>query len=630
MCGLAGFIDYGDHSNITILKTMTSTLAHRGPDDQGCSYYKLKDYQIGLGHRRLSIMDLSAHGHQPMSFEHLEIVYNGEVYNFKEIRTELEQVGYEFDSDSDTEVILKSFHCWAHKAVDKFHGMFVIVIYDKKYEKVKIFRDRAGVKPLYWYFNKKTFLFSSELKSFHCHPSFNKSINSDALAKYLQYGYIPQPHTIFDNTYKLKAGHYLEFDLKQADVKEKIYWDVISYYNKDRLDITYDEAVKHTDKLLNKAFNYRMVSDVPVGIFLSGGYDSVAVASILQGNSSQQLKTFTIGFEEQAFDEAPYAKAIAKHLGTEHVEHYCTEQDALDVIPTLADIYDEPFGDVSTIPTILVSQMAKKEVTVALSADGGDEIFAGYGKYQRALSYQKHLNINSFAKEIGSSGISALTKLKLFGFTRENQLKRLQHVLKKKQNESILKYLVYPDPITVAKLLVDNPKDIFTFFDNESSLANHNDELSKMLAIDYKTYMVDDVLVKVDRASMSVSLEGREPLLDHSIIEFAAQLPSDFKLRNGSSKDILKKIVHQYVPKKLVDRPKMGFGVPIHKWLNSELSELMREQLDPKRIMSDGIFDFQEIECLKAIYIKKPQNQQVAKLLWYILVFQMWFQKWMK
>jgi asparagine synthase (glutamine-hydrolysing) len=629
MCGLTGFVDYSKTSAEYILKAMNLALEHRGPNDDGASFYETPSYQLGLAHKRLSIMDLSAHGHQPMSYKNLEIIYNGEVYNFKEIRSELIELGYSFDSDSDTEVILKSFHCWNDKAVDKFHGMFAFVIYDREFQTLKIFRDRAGVKPLYWYFNQGILLFSSELKSFHKHPSFKKTLDNDALAKYLQYGYIPQPHTIFKSAYKLKAGHFLTVDLKKQTVQESLYWDVVNFYNKERLDITYDEAIKHTDSLLHKAFNYRMVSDVPVGIFLSGGYDSVAVASILQSDHKQKLKTFTIGFEDQGFDEAPYAKAISKHIGTEHVEHYCTQQDALKIIPTLSEIYDEPFGDVSAIPTILVSQMAKKEVTVALSADGGDEIFAGYGKYQRALKYEKYADMNFASKKLGSLVLNSVKGLNVLGFNKTEQITRVNDIINKDPNESLLKHLVFPNTSTVADLLIKKPTDIFTYFDMGASLANHNDELSKMLAVDYKTYMVDDVLVKVDRAGMSVSLEGREPLLDHSIIEFAAQLPSNFKLREGNTKDILKNIVHNYVPKHMVDRPKMGFGVPIHHWLSNDLKSLIEQYLENDRVHREGVFQVEKIRELKIQFSKKPQNRQLAKLLWYILVFQMWFEKWM-
>lgn len=629
MCGLTGFIDFSKSSAEYILTSMNNELDHRGPDDEGLSFYETQDYQLGLAHKRLSIMDLSSHGHQPMRFENLEIVYNGEVYNFKEVREELIALGYQFFSDSDTEVILKSFHCWKEKAVDKFHGMFAFAIYDKVGKKVTIFRDRAGVKPLYWYYDSQTFLFSSELKTFHKHPKFTKVIDTNALAKYLQYGYIPQPHTIFNLTSKLKAGHFLTIDLNSQKVEEKCYWNVFDYYNKERLDITYIEAIEHTDTLLHKAFNYRLVADVPVGIFLSGGYDSVSVASILQSDYKQKLKTFTIGFEDQEFDEAPYAKAIAKHIGTDHVEHYCTEQDALAIIPRLADVYDEPFGDVSAIPTILVSEIARKEVTVALSADGGDETFAGYGKYKRALNYQKYVNTNSLTKALTRVAIPAVNGLNLFNFNRKYQLERIYDVVNKASNESLLKKLTFPNFITVSDLLLDKPSDITTNFDLQNNLKQHNDELSKMLAIDYQTYMVDDVLAKVDRAGMSVGLEGREPLLDHSIIEFSAQLPSDFKLRNGNTKDILKQVVHRYVPKEMVDRPKMGFGVPVHLWLNRQLKPLVDNYLDDQRIYKERIFQPNKIRMLKEKFYNDPNNRQIAKLLWYVLVFQLWQEKWL-
>ncbi len=349
MCGIAGFCDFSKKSSNDILKSMTDVLHHRGPDDSGYFWDESEYSQIALGHRRLSILDLSAHGHQPMSFEHLDIVFNGEVYNFKEIKKELLELGYDFYSDSDTEVILKSYHQWGIKAVDRFNGMFAITIYDKKTNQLIFIRDRAGVKPFYYYKKDSLILFSSELKSFHKHPNFQKEINKSSLSLYLQFGYIPEPHSIFKNCYKLRAGHYVEIDLKSQNFKEIKYWDVVDFYNKPKLDISQNEAIERTEELLKSSFEYRMVSDVPVGVFLSGGYDSSVVTAILQSGRSEKLNTFTIGFKEKGFDEAPYAKEVAKYLGTNHTEYYCTQKDALEIIPKLCELYDEPFGDSSAI-----------------------------------------------------------------------------------------------------------------------------------------------------------------------------------------------------------------------------------------------------------------------------------------
>jgi len=406
MCGISGFCDFKKKSSENILKNMTDALIHRGPDSSGYSFFEYETYQVGLGHRRLSILDLSSHGHQPMSFENLDIVFNGEIYNFKEIKKELLELGYSFYSNSDTEVILKSYYQWGIKAVDRFNGMFAITIYDKKENKLILIRDRVGVKPFYYYKKDSLILFSSELKSFHKYPNFEKIIDKNSLSLYLQFGYIPEPHSIFKNSYKLKAGHYIEIDLKSQKIEEIKYWDVVDFYNKPKIDISQEEAILKTEELLKSSFEYRMVSDVPVGVFLSGGYDSSLVVSILENGRNEKLNTFTIGFKEKGFDEAPYAKEVAKYLGTNHTEYYCTQKDALEIIPKLAEMYDEPFGDSSAIPTTLVSALARKSVTVSLSADGGDEIFAGYGKYTTTKQYFDKFNkISNSIKSLVNFGM---------------------------------------------------------------------------------------------------------------------------------------------------------------------------------------------------------------------------------
>jgi len=629
MCGISGFIDFNKKANLDILKKMTDVLHHRGPDDSGYLFHTINSAHVGLGHRRLSILDLSNHGHQPMVYDNLEMVYNGEVYNFKEIRDELKKYNYNFESDSDTEVILKAYHKWGIKAIDKFNGMFAISIYDKQNDKLILIRDRAGVKPLYWYWKNNDFLFSSELKSFHQYLAFEKSINLDSLSLYLQYGYILQPHSIFENTYMLEAGCYLEVDLKSKKVTKKKYWDVIEFYNKPKLNISKEEATNRLEDLLKTSFNYRMVSDVPVGVFLSGGYDSSAVAAIIQSQQTSKLKTFTIGFHERGFDEAPYAKQVAKYLETEHTEYYCTQKEAIDIIPALVEIYDEPFADASAIPTILVSKIAKESVTVALSADGGDEAFAGYSKYLRSLKYLKFLERSKLSKSLLKMTIPLVQSTNFLSHSKTKQIERIYETLNKKDDESILKLMRYWDDTQVNKLLIKKTQNVKTFFDIEDEINNSNDYINKMLAIDYKTYMVDDVLTKVDRASMSVSLEGREPLLDYRIIEFAAQLPSEYKLNNGNTKDILKEVVHRYIPKEIMDRPKMGFGVPLHEWFKDELKEYVEYYLNNDRLKKENIFNLLEIDKLKNEYIKNPSNQNVAQSIWKIIIFEMWYEKWM-
>ena len=633
MCGIAGFVDFNKKSNLEILKNMTDVLHHRGPDDSGYKFDTLENAEIGLGHRRLSILDLTSHGHQPMGFEDIDIVYNGEVYNFAEIKVELEALGYSFESHSDTEVILKAYHKWGLEAVHKFNGMFAIALHDKRVSKLYLIRDRSGVKPLYYYHDDNQLFFASELKSMHAHPSFKKEIDIDSVALFLQLQYIPEPHSIFKSTYKLRAGHVLEIDLKSKKIEEKKYWDVIDFYNKPKLDISEDEAIKETETLLRSAFDYRMVSDVPVGIFLSGGYDSSVVTSIIQSQRSKKLKTFTIGFRENGFDEAPYAKQVAQYLGTEHHEYYCTQKDALEIIPKLATIYDEPFSDVSAIPTTLVSQLARQEVTVSLSADGGDELFAGYDSYTRALNYHNSFSkIPNFIKTpigsvMGDINPDTIPFLKdTFNF--QTRYKKMQTMLQARDAVDMLKdtslYFTFDE---VNTLLNNKAQNSETNFDKGTLLDSSNDSINSMLAIDYKSYMVDDVLTKVDRATMSVGLEGREPFLDYRIIEFVATLPSQYKYKNGVKKHILKEITHKYLPKEIMDRPKMGFGVPIHEWFKDELKEYFLHYLDEKRLEKEGIFNAREVVRLRDRYLN-GENQGVDNL-WSILMFEMWYEKWM-
>ncbi|MCT7516100.1 asparagine synthase (glutamine-hydrolyzing) [Aliarcobacter cryaerophilus] len=628
MCGISGFCDFKKKSSENILKNMTDALIHRGPDSSGYSFFEYETYQVGLGHRRLSILDLSTQGHQPMKYKNLEIVYNGEIYNFKEIRKELEDSNYIFGSNTDTEVILKAYDKWGLKMVDRFIGMFAIVIYDKTTSTLLCIRDRAGVKPLYYYFKDGLFLFASELKSFYKHKEFQKQISKEGLSLFFQYGYILEPYSIFEDTYKLKAGHYLKLDLKTSVININKYWDVIDFYNKPKLDISFEEAKQETEQLLKSACEYRMVSDVPVGIFLSGGYDSSAVAAILQKDRIKKLKTFSIGFYEKKYNEAHYAKDISKHLGTEHTEYYCTQKDAQDLLPLIGDIWDEPFGDKSNIPTLLVSKLARKEVTVSLSADGGDEVFGGYGKYTEILKYNKLFSKRPISNNIANL-LDFIDVRSFFGQNKSykflNKYERFKLTLKAENEIDVLKNSIYCFlPSEVKKLLNNFEKNIETCFDDIRFLNQNNDSLDKIMAIDYKTYQLDDILVKVDRATMSVGLEGREPLLDHRIIEFVSTLPSKYKIKNGEKKYILKEIVHNYIPKELMDRPKMGFGFPLKEWFGDELKKYILEYLDSEKITKIGLLNVQEVEVLKKDWLVNNRN---LNKLWLILNFVMWYER---
>lgn len=630
MCGIAGFCDFSYKSNENNLHAMTNVIAYRGPDDFGYYYNESQHYQIGLGHRRLSILDVSPLGHQPYSFNKSFLIYNGEVYNFDEIKNNLIDKGYSFISHSDTEVIIKAYDAWGIRCIEKFIGMFSFALYDEKIDKLFLVRDRAGVKPMYYYFNSDLLLFGSELKSFHQHPAFKKELDLNSLALYFQFSYIPAPYTIFKNTNKLKPGYYLEIDLKSKKIIQTKYWDVIDHYNKPKLDVSFSEAESHLEKILISACEYRMVSDVPVGVFLSGGYDSSLVAALLQKNRNEKIKTFTIGFNDQAFNEAPFAKKVAQHLGTDHTEYYCTASEAYDIIPNLPDIYDEPFGDNSIIPTTLVSRVARKNVTVALSADGGDEIFAGYPKFPMALKYSDFGSVNirkgmsSLMNLINPEYLPLLKNSYNFS-TRFNKIK---NILKSGVAADAMKIISqFNTEEELSKRLAFNYQPYSTDFDISDQLNSNNDDLNKMLAIDFKTFLVDNNLTKVDRATMSVSLEGREPLLDHRIVEFVAQLPSNYKLQNDNRKIILKSIVHKYVPKPIMDRPKMGFVVPIMSWFRNELKELMMHYMNDQRIKDDGLFNISEIKHLRDRFMNgHPENVQK---LWHILIFQMWKERWL-
>ena len=628
MCGIAGFVDFKKASDLELLRKMADAVIYRGPDDSGYEVINCQQADVGFGFRRLSIIDLSPLGHQPMHFEEagLTIVFNGEIYNYRELKKELEGLGYTFKSGSDTEVILKSYVQWGAACVERFIGMFAIAINDSKKEKVILFRDRAGIKPLFWYQKDGLLLFGSELKIFFQHPRFQKKINFSALSLYFQRGYISAPYTIFEHTRKLLPGHFLVLDLKTKSVEEHKYWDVIDAYNQPKLNIRYEEALEETERLMLSAFQYRMIADVPVGVFLSGGYDSTAVTALLQKNSTQKIKTFTIGFEDPVFNEAHHAKKVADFLGTDHYEEQCTYQDAMNMVPEWADIYDEPFGDTSGIPNTLVSRMARKKVTVALSADGGDEIFAGYTKYFKALRRIQQLNAGpELLKRLFSKLIPVSPGQDIAVQNKRSKLKDYFE-----SGDEVKKFDVISQAMTfyeTGQILKPEIQNLSTPFDEGAKLNAGNDALSKFMAVEYKTYMADDILQKVDRATMSTSLEGREPFLDHRIIEFVSRLPSSYKYKNGIAKRMLKDIVHKHVPRELMERPKWGFGLPLESWLRNELKDVMVDVVNEKGIAHQHIFKTKETMRMRDEYLAgKPVEFQ---RLHYVFLFQLWYKKWM-
>ncbi|MDM5262627.1 asparagine synthase (glutamine-hydrolyzing) [Sulfurovum sp. XTW-4] len=633
MCGIVGFVSKNrDEESI---HRMLHIQNYRGPDDHGVYVQKIENDIVHLGHNRLSIQDLSSHGHQPFvsDCENYIIVFNGEVYNFKSIRIELEKLGYKFVSESDTEVILYAYKAWGMKAVEKFLGMFAFSILDKNKQTMFLVRDRAGVKPLYYYDNGGEFLFASELKSFHEHPSFQKEQNNEVLPYYFQFGYIPAPYSIFKNTYKLRPGHYLEYDLISNTYNVIAYWSADACYAKEKFDKSEKEILADLEELLTDAVDLRMVSDVPVGVFLSGGYDSSLVTALLSKDKSRKLHTFTIGFDDKKYNEAEHAKAIAKHFGTEHTEYYVSKKDMLDKVQSLPFYYDEPFGDSSAIPTMMVSELAKKDVTVALSADGGDEAFCGYSKY---------FFLNKFAPVFSNSFQKTMLKSMLNVFDGK-QIEQINSFLPKKIQQTNIrdKYNKFKRAMNADSLemmfrnassYVDSQvvKSFLKLEANSSLYENFSMKkdlsfLDNMMLTDYKTFMVDDVLTKVDRATMSVSLEGREPLLDHRIIEFMAKVPVELKYKNNQGKYLARKILYKHIPQALIDKPKAGFQIPLAEWLQTDLKPLVEKYLDPFKLDKE-IFNVEEVEILKKDLFNG--NLSNVNAIWFILMYEMWKEKW--
>jgi len=639
MCRIAGIWDLtykGNYDIDGVMAGMRDCLIYGGPDDAGI--YTEKEKGLALGHRRLSILDLSRRGHQPMSNDDRSvwITYNGEAYNFGEVRDSLEAIGYRFKSTGDTEVVLKAYQEWGMQAIHRFRGMYSFALWDTRKEKLILCRDRVGVKPLYYYYRDGLFMFASELKAFHKHPRFRKELDNDALALYLQFGYIPAPYCIFKHTRKLRPGCYLEFD-KSGTMKEIRYWDIEEHYkeglrlqHKGHFDaVTEDAIANELEGILSESFQLRLVSDVPVGVFLSGGIDSSIVTALLQKNISRPLKTFSIGFHEEKYNEAHWAKKVADHLGTEHTQLYCSYEDALSIIPSLPEVYDEPLADGSTIPTLLLSRLARRGVKVCLSGDGGDEFFCGYPKYwiihEKARRLAKLPLMGRFINALSPHAFSTL-----YNTFRplvpdcpnvKDRYRKVQRILNTKNAVS--------QSILFSSIFVDEDLCALGFSNQDPGIeiGKEYDSISSMMLFDSRTYLPDDILTKVDRASMSVALEARDPLMDHTILEYAARLPSRYKYRKGVSKYILRKILDKYVPCELVTRPKQGFGIPMYEWFKTDLQQYYAEYLDRDRIKREGIFNADAVASI----VRQCRNEEGTShsKLWLLLVFQMWREKWL-
>ncbi|MCD6401845.1 MAG: asparagine synthase (glutamine-hydrolyzing), partial [Anaerolineales bacterium] len=606
MCGITGFWQLkGNNKELlkdTIIK-MTKTFTHRGPDDSG--FYINKETGIALGHRRLSILDLSPKGHQPMesfSGRHV-IVYNGEVYNYKELRKEIENdFNIKFKSSSDTEVVLAGFEVWGiEETLKRLNGMFAFALWDKKEKKLYLARDRIGIKPLYYGVQNGILFFASELKAIRANRFFKPKINRNALALFFRHNYIPAAYSIYKNVKKLEPAHYAVID-RNLNINIQCYWDIKRITKegiKNPIDLLEKDAVFELERLLLDSVKKRMIADVPLGAFLSGGIDSSTVVALMQAQSNISVKTFTIGFYEDNYNEAKFAKDVTKHLGTDHTELYVTPKETMDVIPKLPDMYDEPFSDSSQIPTFLVSQLTRRYVTVSLSGDGGDETFGGYNRYFWADNIWEKINfmplilrsqitkiISLFSPEFIDNFFKTIEvivpekfKQTLYG----DKLHKLSEILTSRSPDEIYKRLIshWKSPETLVLNSIEPKIIIDDFFRIKNLIPEFKD---RMMFFDLMTYLPDDILTKVDRASMSVSLEARVPILDHRIVEFSKRLPLSFKIKNGKSKWILRQVLYKYVPKELVERPKMGFGVPIDNWIRDPLRDWAEDLLDEKKI----------------------------------------------
>ncbi len=622
MCGICGFLNKKILSS-EVLEKMNDVLSHRGPDDKGIYSneipYGSDNVQVGLGNRRLSIIDLTEHGHQPMCNETKDIwiVFNGEIYNFQEIRKELQEKGHKFKSKSDTEVILRSYEQWGEKCLEKFNGMFAFAIWDEKKKQIFIARDRVGIKPLYYYFKDGNFAFASELKSILQYPLLEKKLNRKSLYYYLLFQYVPTPYSIFENTWKLPPGHYLVLK-KNKKIEIKKYWDVLQERKIIRKN-SIQEYTEEFEELLKTSIKYRLISDVPVGAFLSGGTDSSLVVGLMN-QLTDKVETFTIGFDRKKYNEAPFAKKIAAYLGTKHHELYVKEKDVFSLVASLPEYYDEPFADSSSLPTYLVSKLAReKGVKVVLSGDGGDELFCGYNRYIWMNKIRNFLLLSSSIRENTAPLLEKIPYLKL---------RRLSQILQYKDPlEMYLGIICMWNERELKKLIGKNYSYEQLPFSQIYKKLDNSPLLKRLQILDFHTYLPEDILTKVDRASMAVSLEARVPLLDHRIAEFAYDLPLDLRYRHGIRKYLLKKVLYKYLPAKFFRRPKQGFGIPLDEWLRGGVKPYIDKYLNAKTIKKEGLFNSEFVGALIKKHLSGKYNYQYP--IWTLLQFQLWKEKYL-
>lgn len=629
MCRITGIWDLKHTLEpSTTCERMRDTLTHGGPDEAGLFFDPMAN--LALGHRRLSIIDLTSTGHQPMATAdgRYTICYNGEVYNYREIRSDFEAMGVRFRGTSDSEVLLHAFAVWGPSCVERFIGMFAFAVWDTHESTLYLFRDRIGVKPLYYYQHDGIFAFASELKALHAALDGRLEIDPIALGEFFHYGYIAGPRAIYRHTCKLEPGHWIKVSSDHTLTKH-CYWSFRHALTNPPLALTEDAAADALEELMVDAFQKRLIADVPVGVFLSGGIDSSLVTAILARHTAAPLQTFTIGFREPSYDESPWARRIAEHLGTAHTEAIVTPDHAREILPLWPEIYDEPFGDISGIPTTIVARTTHAHVKVSLSADGGDELFCGYPRYQvmQRLDHALHAmpaflprTAGAIIRFLGLDAFAALAqtwpKLRLPAI--QDRLRKLQAILADWQGDTPSAY-----PYAVAYWLPHEIQVLLGAYRDPRSLPDTNDLLNALMHWDLRHYLPEDILTKVDRATMFNSLEGRDPMLDHRIVEFALRLPLHLKYRDGSTKYLLRKILGRYLPSQLFERPKQGFAVPIYSWLHNDLMGLVDTYLNPDVLHGQTVLDPLLVEKTVWEFTSKRGSIAVDRI-WLLLVFMMW------
>jgi asparagine synthase (glutamine-hydrolysing) len=637
MCGITGFWQRRPGADpVETLQRMTHRLRHRGPDDSGTFFDAAAG--VGLGFRRLAIIDLSPRGHQPMESAsgRYIIVFNGEVYNFEEIRCELEPLAWR--GRSDTEVMLEAFERWGvEAALQRFVGMFAIALWDSQERRLYLARDRLGIKPLYYGWIGGDFVFGSELKALQEYPGFQGTIDRDQLADFLRFSYVPSPHSIYENIHKLEPGHILTLRSAEERPEDTAFWSATEVARRG-MESPFagsdEEILAELEKKIRESVRLRMIADVPLGAFLSGGIDSSIVVALMQAQSSRPVKTFSIGFHEEGYNEAQHAARVAAHLGTAHTELYVTPREAQEVIPLLSSIYDEPFGDPSQIPTYLVSRLARRSVTVSLSGDGGDELFCGYTRFASFQKVWSGIGRTPAWMRKGVAGslqaFSPRSLERLAGLVPSvrrsllpnpgRKLHKLAQALREGSRARV--YLHHLAQLQGAAGLVMGAQESDLLLRRIARLDWVRDPRDAAMLVDSTNYLPDDVLTKLDRASMAVGLEGRVPLLDHRLVEFVWKLPLDCKVRNGQAKWALRRVAYRYIPASMLERPKMGFGVPVGKWLRGDLRSWGEELLSSERLRSDGLLNPAAVRHLWQEHLSGSHNWESG--LWNLLIFQEW------